>query len=85
MKKLIAVAVIILAGCAMAGEKAHMHNSFTKHYEQSLFKVTGKGMFSVEMVVKEHALTTGVNSVDLIIHDKNDKDVVDQIRRRVVL
>jgi len=33
-------------------------------------------MFSVEMVVKEHGLKTGLNGVDIIIHDKNDRDVV---------
>jgi hypothetical protein len=48
----------------------------TKHYEQSLFKVTGKGLFSVEMVIKEKELKVGVNTLDIIVHDKNDKDVV---------
>ncbi len=33
-------------------------------------------MFSVELVLKEHDLKTGVNTVDLIIHDKNDRDTV---------
>jgi len=50
--------------------------SHTKHYEHSLFKVTEKGLFSVEMVVKEKELKVGVNTLDVIIHDKNDKDVV---------
>ena len=49
--------------------------SYTKHYEQSLFKVTGKGLFSVEMVIKEKELNVGVNTLDIIVHDKNDKDV----------
>ncbi|HAM53584.1 MAG TPA: hypothetical protein DCP92_23915 [Nitrospiraceae bacterium] len=48
----------------------------TKHYEQSLFKITEKGLFSVEMVIKENELKAGVNSLDIIVHDKNDKDVV---------
>jgi hypothetical protein len=50
--------------------------SYTKHYEQSLFKVTEKGLFSVEMVIKEKELKVGVNTLDIIVHDKNDKDVV---------
>jgi len=33
-------------------------------------------MYSVEMVLKEHALKTGFNAVDIIIHDKEDNDVV---------
>jgi len=48
----------------------------TKHYEQSLFKMTEKGLFSVEMVIKGKELKVGVNTLDMIVHDKNDKDVV---------
>ncbi|MGO9612953.1 MAG: FixH family protein, partial [Dissulfurispiraceae bacterium] len=53
--------------------------SHTKHYEQSLFKMTERGMFSVEMVVKEQELKVGVNTLDIIVHDKNDKDVAGAI------
>jgi hypothetical protein len=52
-------------------EKSH----FTKHYEGSIFKVTEKGLFSIEMIVKEE-LQTGVNAVEIIVHDASDKDVV---------
>lgn len=77
MRKLIAVVVIMLtAGCAAPGTRDHRHDAFTKHFDQSLFEVTEKGMFSVEMVIKEHELRTGVNTVDLVIHDRNDRDVV---------
>jgi hypothetical protein len=48
----------------------------TKHYENSLFKMTEKGLFSVEMVIKEKELKVGVNTLDMIVHDKDDKDVV---------
>jgi hypothetical protein len=48
----------------------------TKHYEQSLFNMTEKGLFSVEMVIKGKELKVGVNSLDIIVHDKDDKDVV---------
>ena len=53
--------------------------SYTKHYEQSLFKVTEKGLFSVEMIIKEKELKVGVNTLDIIVHDKNDKDVAGAI------
>ena len=77
MRKLIAlILIVILTGCAAAGSKPHNHDDFTKHYENSLFEVTKKGMFGVEMVVKEHELKTGANSIDLIIHDRNDRDLV---------
>ena len=48
----------------------------TKHYEQSLFKMTEKGLFSAEIVIKGKELKVGVNTLDIIVHDKNDKDVV---------
>jgi hypothetical protein len=47
----------------------------TKHYEQSLFKMTDNGLYSVEMVIKDKDLKVGVNSLDIIVHDKSDKDV----------
>lgn len=49
----------------------------TKHYEQSLFRMTDKGLFSIEMVLKDRDLKVGVNSFDIIVHDKNNKDVAD--------
>ncbi|MGO9951981.1 MAG: FixH family protein [Dissulfurispiraceae bacterium] len=47
----------------------------TKHYEQSLFKMTDNGLYSVEMIIKDKDLKVGVNTFDIIIHDKSDKDV----------
>jgi hypothetical protein len=44
--------------------------SYTKHYEQSLFKVTGKGLFSVEMVIKEK-VRSDVNSGHQTFHAVN--------------
>jgi len=74
---------IVLASCASTEQRTrvdekhpHEHGEFTKHYNESLFKISDKGMYSVEMVLKEHALKTGVNTVDIIIHDKDDNDVV---------
>lgn len=54
----------------------HKHGEFTKHYEDSMFQVSKSRMFSVELVTKEHHLKEGVNTVDIIIHDKEDRDVV---------
>ncbi len=71
-----------LAGCTTTGTRSYEYSQepekskFTKHYADSHFKVTDKGLFSIEMVVKEKELKTGVNTVDLIIHGENDRDVV---------
>lgn len=66
----------ILMSCAAGRKHDHKHDQFTQHYDNSLFQITEKGLFSVEMVVKEHGLKTGMNELDIIIHDKNDRDVI---------
>lgn len=48
---------------------------FTQHYHDSLFKVAEKGEYSVEVVHKEKSFKVGTNSIDVIIHDKRDRDV----------
>jgi hypothetical protein len=49
---------------------------FTKHYKGSMFKITDKSLYSVELVIKDDTLKVGANSVNLIIHDNKDRDVV---------
>lgn len=71
------ILLVIVSGCAAPGVQQHTHEGeFTRHYENSLFQVTENGEYSLEMVVKEHEFKTGINMVDLIVHDKNDKDVI---------
>lgn len=79
MKNLSALVLMgFLVGCAAGApgpQHDHEHTGFTKHYQGSQFEVTDKGLFSVEMVFADHELRTGVNKVDIIIHDRNDEDV----------
>jgi len=56
----------------------HGSDPRTKHRENGLLKMTQNGLFSVEMVIKEKELKVGVNALDIIVHDKNDKGVVRQ-------
>jgi len=44
-------------------------------HEQSLLKMTGNGLYSVEIVIKDKVLKVGVNTLDILVHDKNGKDV----------
>jgi hypothetical protein len=60
----LSILTAFLFSCAAAPTQVHKHDAFTKHYEESLFQVTGKGMYSVEMVIKEHELKTGVNELE---------------------
>lgn len=68
--------MITFAGCKGAGKKPDEHSSLTKHYEESIFQLTDNGLFSVEMLIKDNELATGMNAVDIIIHDQQDRDVV---------
>jgi hypothetical protein len=65
-------------GCAAtqkARDDGEMHTPMTQHYEGSLFKATENGEFSVEVLLPDEKLEMGVNRVDLIVHNKQDKDV----------
>jgi hypothetical protein len=74
MRTIISLVIILLLPLTVfAGEK---HGKFTKHYDESLFKVTEKGLFSIEMVIKDKELKVGENKIDLILHDEKDKDLV---------
>lgn len=53
----------------------HPGHEFTQHYKHSHFAVTKDGNYSVELVLKEGTLKTGLNEMDVIIHDKQDRDV----------
>jgi hypothetical protein len=69
----VAVLVVMLLG--IGAMNAWAAGDITKHYEDSIFKVTDDGLFGIEMRVHGDNLKMGVNMVDLIIHDKADKDV----------
>jgi hypothetical protein len=84
MKKLFVIFVsIVLSSCAPTGQEAHKHDDgthehgaqFTQHYDQSLFEITQQGLYSVEMMLKHDTLMVGMNELDVIVHDQNDKDV----------
>jgi hypothetical protein len=73
---LLAIAVVLFPLIVFAAHTGHSEaDQHTKHYEQSLFKMTDNGVYSVEMVIKDKDLKVGVNTLDIIVHDKSDKDV----------
>lgn len=59
-----------------ADERHSMEGKFTRHYAESLFKVTENGLFSIEMLILGRELKIGINAVDIIIHDAKDHDVL---------
>ncbi|MDF1526598.1 MAG: FixH family protein [bacterium] len=75
---LMILGLISWTGCATtqtAHDDGGMHAPMTQHYEDSIFKVTENGEFSVEVLFPDKKVEMGVNNVDLIIHNKKDEDV----------
>jgi len=78
--RLIGIIMILMiwAGCATtqtAHDDSDTHSPLTKHYGDTLFKVTDNGKYGVEILLPDQKVEMGVNKVDLIIHDMKDRDV----------
>ncbi len=57
------------------GAAGHETAGFAKHFEDSTLQFTENSMFGVEMVIPNTRLITGVNELDLIIHDMDHRDI----------
>ena len=73
---------------AYAAQATHTHESgseqqpeqkkvrFTKHFNESLFQISGKGEFSVEIMLDDKEYPKlGKNVMGIVVHNKNDEDV----------
>ncbi len=50
---------------------------FTKHFNESLFNITEKGLFSVEIIMDDREYPKlGKDVIGLVIHNQKDNDVV---------
>ena len=79
--------LFLLIGCAaqqepMTGQgeeagTAHGHGDtkITKHFDDSLTKLTDNKLYSLELVIPEKHLIMGVNTIELIIHHGKGGDV----------
>jgi len=68
----------LFAGCATNGTSQSpgvAKTKFTKHFDDSLFKITEKELFSVEIITDKKALEIDKNTAGIIIHDRKDTDV----------
>lgn len=62
---------------------AHTHDSdsdqkttkFTKHFNESLFTITEKGEFSIEILMDEKEYKIGKDVIGIVIHNARDEDV----------
>lgn len=68
---LLAFLLVLFPLVAQAGEQ-----KFTRHYSESNFVITDDGQYSVEMLIIGNMLKVGMNSLDLIVHDSDDHDLL---------
>ena len=74
---------MILGLCLLVGGAAYAHGDigesgkrlFTKHFKGSLFDITGKANYSIEILLDEKEYPIGKNVVGIVIHNANDEDV----------
>lgn len=71
------LAILYIPVSLAAHDEGHdaRKSKFTQHYRDSLFRVAEKGEYSVEVVHREKSFKVGANSIDVIIHDRRDRDV----------
>ncbi len=90
MKKLllvIGIMVLLLVGCAatekqtaghmegMAEGHGHGDVKVTKHFDDSLTRLTDNNLYSLELVIPEKYFNMGVNTVEIIVHHATGGDV----------
>jgi hypothetical protein len=83
----VALFFLLVTGCAANEEQAAGHMAgmtegqshedvrVTKHYDDSLSKLTDNNLYSLELVVPEKQLAMGVNTVEIIVHHAKGGDV----------
>ncbi len=61
---------------ASAQEKQETKLAFTKHFQETVFDITGKAKFSVEILLDDKEYKKlGKDVVGIVIHDARDQDV----------
>lgn len=76
---IIALSLIVPFSVGAHGDHGAKKGVFTKHFNESLFKVTEKGLFSIEILPDEREYKIGKDVIGLVIHDENDRDVEDAV------
>ncbi len=59
-----------------AGEKREAKHAFTKHFKETLFDITTKAEFSVEILLDDREYSKlGKDVLGIVIHNSHDEDV----------
>jgi len=59
----------------MAAEHGHGDVKVTKHFDESLTKLTDNNLYSLELVIPDKHLMMGVNTIEIIVHHATGGDV----------
>ena len=59
----------------MAADHGHGDVKVTKHFDESLTKLTDNNLYSLELVIPDKPLKMGVNAVEIIVHHATGGDV----------
>jgi hypothetical protein len=49
---------------------------FTKHFHETLFDVTERALYSLEVLLDDNEYKIGKDVIGIVIHDKKDEDVI---------
>jgi hypothetical protein len=73
----VAVLAMIAAIPAFAQETGGSHSKhiFTKHFNKTLFDITGNAAYSVEVLLDDSEYQIGKDVVGIVVHGAGDKDV----------
>lgn len=84
MKPVLSGIISLVSGlCLLLGGAAYVHSDngegkkriFTKHFMGSLFDISAKANYSIEVLLDEKEYPIGKDVVGIVIHNANDEDV----------
>jgi len=83
MKKYIIAIFMIVFALTLSNARAHHTEEkagsgkvkFTKHFNESLFRITDNGEFSIEILPDDKEYKIGKDVIGIVVHDRNDGDV----------
>jgi len=75
----VALVFVVFLWLPVAAHENHSKKGgteFTKHFNESVLRVTGHGLFSIEIMLDDSEYDIGKNVIGIALHDANDEDVV---------
>ncbi|MDA8088911.1 MAG: hypothetical protein M0Z61_01625 [Nitrospiraceae bacterium] len=81
LKRLPVLTVCLLITALFASPLPNVYASdqggkiFTKHFQKSLFDITGHALYSVEVLPNNKEYDIGQNTIGVIVHNDKDEDV----------